>query len=426
VKKKRVVWGVLLVLIFSICALSALSVVAQGKVTLRYLERMRVEEWGQGLYDRLAVAYEELNPDVKIEYISISYANQRQQTLMRGQAGTIDVSEPVVSWIPQLAEANILEPVEGYFTQEELDKYIEAARTDSYYKGAQYGVPYMVGPIILYINKDLIQRAGYPLRGPEDILEFKEMTAKIASLGTTDAGEKIQGFALRSSKAGNSALWFMPWIWQWGGDLVDIYGNAILNSVGVTRALEFYQWMGQTGVTEAGMDPFKSRIAFAEGIAGFCHDGPWLRGMLRTISDNPDIDNMYIVSRMPRAWSGSPWSIGNSTNLVVIKNSKYKKEAFEFAKWFTTNESTYKDLYEIMGFIPPLKKMLVESPLFKTSFAKANIEQLPYTRSVPWKNPKWPGAQEILATALSDAVTGGDISKIQRKAQSALIELLEE
>ena len=110
-----------MVLIFSVCALSALSVVAQSKVTLRYLERMRVEEWGQGLYDRLAVAYEELNPDVKIEYISISYANQRQQTLMRGQAGTIDISEPVVSWIPQLAEANILESVEEYFTQEELD-----------------------------------------------------------------------------------------------------------------------------------------------------------------------------------------------------------------------------------------------------------------------------------------------------------------
>ncbi len=402
------------------------SAAAQEKITLRYLERMRVEEWGKGLYDHLAAMYEQMNPNVRIEYISISYANQRQQTLLRGQAGTIDISEPVVSWIPQLAEADVLTPIEQYLTKDELDQYIEASRMDGIYNGVAYGVPYMVGPIILYINKDLIPKAGYPLRGPRDILEFKEMIAKVASLGTTEEGGKIQGFALRSSKSANSALWFMPWIWQWGGDLVDIYGKANLDSIGFRRALEFYKWMGETGVTEAGMDPFKSRIAFAEGLAGFCHDGPWLSGMLRTISDNPDIDDMYIVSRMPKSWSGPPWSNGNSTSIVVIKKSKHKKEAFEFAKWFTTNESTFKDLYEIMGFIPPIKKMLTESPLFKTPFAKANIEQLPYTRSTPWKNPKWPGAQEILATALSDAIAGGDISRIQERAQSSLMELLED
>lgn len=402
------------------------SVVAQEKITLQYLERMRVEEWGKGLYDRMATMYEQMNPNVKIEYISVSYANQRQQTLLRGQAGTIDISEPVVSWIPQLAEAGILEPIEEHFTKEELDLYIEAARMDGVYDGVAYSVPYMVGPIILYINKDLITKAGYSLRGPTDILEFQEMTAKVASLGTTKEGEEIQGFALRSSKSANSALWFMPWIWQWGGDLVDVYGEANLDSIAFSRALEFYKWMGETGVTEAGMDPFKSRIAFAEGLAGFCHDGPWLRGMLRTISDNPDIDDMYIVSRMPKSWSGPPWSIGNSTNLVVMKNSKHVEEAFEFAKWFTTNESTSKELYETMGFIPPTKKILLESPLFKTPFAEANIEQLFYTRSVPWKSPNWPAAQEILGIALSDAVTGGDVAKIQEKAQSALLELLEE
>ena len=75
--------------------------------------------------------------------------------------------------------------------------------------------------------------------------------------------------------------------------------------------------MTSNGYAAKGMDPYNTRIVFGEGRAGFCYDGPWLRGMLRQLSGNPDIDKMYDVTLMPKGVKGDNWSIANPTNLCV-------------------------------------------------------------------------------------------------------------
>lgn len=403
-----------------------LTIAASPKVTLNYLERIRAEEWGKGLYDRIVAEYEKLNPDVDINFISTTTADMRRQIIIRGPTGTIDFAEPVVPWIPQLADANLLEPIRNYLTEEDLAKYTEIPLMDGTYKGVEYAVPHWVGPIFLYINKNFLKQAGYELRGPEDILEFKEMIAKIGSLGTTKTGEKIIPFSLRSQRNANSAQWFMPWIWQWGGSLVDQYNKATLDSIGVRRAFEFYKWLGDNEYTVPGMDWARAQEMFTHETAGFLHDGPWAKGQMLMTTDNPNFDDTYINAPMPKGWDGVRWSIANTCDLVVSSSSKYKKESFDFIKWFTTNDSLQEELYRAMSLISPQKKMLAENPLFRNPHAQTAIAQLPYAVGVPWQSPKWPGAQDILATALSEAVIGGDIAKIQATAQRALEELIAE
>lgn len=417
----------LIIGLFTLTEVFLVNVTFAEKITLKYMTRMRAEEFGRESFNNLAKKYEELNPNVKIKFIDITYQRMREQALIKAQAGTPpDITEPVVSWIPQLAAAGILEPIRNYLSQKDLDRYVQAPIMDATYEGVEYGVPFWHGPILLYANKSLLKRAGYPVRGPKDILEFKDMVEKIGSLGTDKQGRKILGFSLRNVKTANSAFWFTPWLWAWGGKLIDIYGRPTLDSVGMRKALEFYQWCTRKGYSAKGMDPYKTRIVFSEGRAGFVYDGPWLRGMLRTITENPNIDEMYKVVLMPKGWDGTNWTIANPTDLVVFKGSKYKEQAFDFVKFVTSNKTILRGLYQNMGLLPTLKEMIAKDPLLQDEFAQTFFKQMPYSRGTPWKSEKWPGLQDILAKALTEAVAGRNVDDIAIEAQKAFEELLTE
>ena len=89
-----------------------------GPVTLTYMTRMRAEEFGRESFNALAATFMENNPGVTIEFIDITYQRMREQALIMAQAGTApDITEPVVSWVPQLAGAGILEPVSNFLSE---------------------------------------------------------------------------------------------------------------------------------------------------------------------------------------------------------------------------------------------------------------------------------------------------------------------
>jgi len=397
------------------------------KVTLTYLTRYRSEEFGRPVWNEAAKRYEQQNPNIKIKYIDTTYQRLREEMLLKAQAGNPpDISEPVVSWVPEMGKAGILEPIRNFFTEEELSEYVQSPIKDATYKGVAYGIPIKHGPILLYANKELLKKAGYKVRGPEDIFEFKEMIEKTGSLGKDEQGRKILGFSLRNVQTRNSALWFTPWIWAWGGELVDEYNRPTLDSMGFRKALEFYQWMTNNGYAAKGQDPYATRVVFAQGRAGFVYDGPWLRSMLRTITKSKKVDDMYIVCPQPKGWNGTNWTISNPDVMVVFKGSSHKKEAFKFVKWWSTNEWLLGELWDRASLIPCYRPFIKDDPRFRTKFAKPFIKQLPYSRGAPWRDPRWPGLTTILAEALTAAVTGEDVNQIAKRVQSSFEELVAE
>jgi ABC-type glycerol-3-phosphate transport system substrate-binding protein len=375
----------------------------------------------------MAEAFTQANPNVTIEFVDVTYQRMREQALIKAQAGSPpDVTEPVVSWIPQLADAGILEPLKNHMSDAEIAKYVKSPVQDATYKGTEYGLPFWHGPIVLFANKELAKKAGYSAAAASDINDFKNRVQKIGSLGNDPKGQKILGFSLRNVKTANSAFWFTPWVWAWGGELVDSNNKANLDSKGVKDALAFYTFMTGNGYAAKGMDPYKTRIVFAEGRAGYVFDGPWLRGMLRNLSGNPDIDKLYDVTLMPKGVKGDNWTIANPTNLVVFKDSKNKEWAFEFAKFASANTDVLKGLYTNMGLLPTVKDMIENDPLMQDEFAKLFFKQMAFSRGIPWKDARWPGLQDILAKAMTDAVAGANIDSVAKTAQKEFEDLLED
>ena len=213
----------------------------------------------------------------------------------------------------------------NFLSEAEIASYVSSPVADASYEGVAYGVPFWHGPILPYANTTLQEMAGLAPGAVEDIHAYRDQIAKIGSLGTDSEGRNIIGFSLRNVKSANAAFWFTPWLWAWGGELVDADNNATLDTDEFRQALEFYAWMTNSGYSAKGMDPYNTRIVFGERRAGFVFDGPWLRGMLRTLTEDPTIDDAYQVIPMPRGVTGENWTIANPTVLVVFESSKNKE-----------------------------------------------------------------------------------------------------
>jgi len=229
---------------------------------------------------------------------------------------------------------------------------------------------------------------------------------------------------MRNVRTANTGFWFVPWFWSFGGQLVDENNNPTLDTKEFRDALNFYKWCTEKGYSPLGVDAPTSRIAFAQGRAGFVFDGPWLRGMLRGMTDNPNIDNMYKVFMVPDGVNGEPWTIANPTSLVVLKDSKNKAEAFDFIKYLTTSPAISKLLAEDMGNFPTNKKFIAEDPSMQSEFFQEFAKQMPYSKGIPWADPKWPGLEEILAKAVSRALSGDNVDSIAVDAQKEFLALV--
>jgi len=389
-------------------------------VEIEYLTRLRAEEYGRDVLNAIALEYSKANPNVKIKFTDVSYDDLRSQTLLKAQAGTPpNLTEPVSAWIPQLASAGILEPVNNYLSDEDLGKYVPSAVSDGTIGGIPYAVPLWHGPIMLYANKDLMSKAGLPIRDPENMQEFMTWIEKISALGNDTIG-----FSMRNTRVANTGFWFVPWIWAFGGKLVDESGKPALDSDEFKQALDFYAWCTKNGYSPEGIDSSTSRIMFAQGRAGFVFDGPWLRGMLRGMTDNPDIDNMYQVLKVPCNPDGEPWTIANPTSIVVLKGSEHKHIAFDFIKYMTQSPLMSELLAEKMGNFPTYLEFVENDPRMQDPFYQAFAEQMPYSRALPWKDERWPGLEDVLATAVSRVIAGEDSSLVARNAQAEFEELL--
>jgi ABC-type glycerol-3-phosphate transport system substrate-binding protein len=231
---------------------------------------------------------------------------------------------------------------------------------------------------------------------------------------------------MRNVKVPNSGFWFVPWIWSWGGQLVGGDGDPALDSQGFRDALSFYQRLAENGHSPLGIDAPTSRIIFANGRAGFVFDGPWLRGMLPTMTDNPNIHDMYKVFMVPNGVNGEPWTIANPTSLVVLKDSPNKELAFRYVKYLTESPEVSELFVNQMGLLPTYMPFVESSEDLQSEFAQTFFSQMEYSRGVPWKDPRWPGLQEILSSAVSDAISGRDVDQIATDAQSDFVDLLEQ
>jgi multiple sugar transport system substrate-binding protein len=283
------------------------------------------------------------------------------------------------------------------------------------YRGRDYALPWMLGTRAMYVNTDLLKRAGLPPdRPPATWAEFASAVARIDALGGG-----VKGFGMNSGEREVLFKKFMPFAWGNGGDILDsTLTHSVVASARNVEALRWYLTLKPHSLLDRQemLDE-----AFTRGRVGFAISGPW---MLRKLPESAPTLN-FAVTLMPRpaAGQGTPASFAGAEALGIFRGSKEKSAALTLAR-FLVQEENAMPLYVATGNAFPAAVAAEQDTYFVSHPRdKVFVEQL-RTAVAPPVHPKWVDIEDVLNTELEQAIYGTKSPEAALREADARIQAL--
>jgi len=279
----------------------------------------------------------------------------------------------------------------------------------------QFGLPFNASSPIIYVNADLVKRAGGdPQKMPTNWNDIVALAAKIKKLDND-----INGISY------DIDAWPDDWLFQ---GMIDQQGGTLVKpgtkKVGFDGpvGLHALQLMRRF-VTEGGMqlvDWDQSRQQFSAGKTGMFFSTP---AQLKLVTDSVAGRFNFTTARFPldNKTSGGVPTGGNAV-ILLTKDASKQKAAWEFIK-FVTSPRAQKIVVEMTGYLPTnqlalgpdyLGPFYDTNPNFKTATTQID-------KSLPWAG--YPGGQSVrIWRAQRDVV--GSVMRGEKTPEQALPELV--
>ncbi|MFF2449640.1 ABC transporter substrate-binding protein [Neobacillus sp. NPDC058068] len=314
---------------------------ADGKVKIRFAtwdvgDDVKLQ---QGLIDK----FNETHKDIKV--VLEAYGSDYDTKITAGM-GAKDAPDVMYMWnYPQYKDA--LEPLDSYIEKEGAEykgNFYETLWNYNSVDGKVLGLPVGYTTHVVYYNKALFDKAGveYPKAGWtwEDLQE----TAK----KLTNKDTKVSGFAFSGKP---DPYDFEMYLWGNNASYVDKDGKlkGNLDSKKSVEVFDMFQKMEKSGVAIASEGSGDTEMKSGK-VAMYVY-GAWGLNPLKEAG----ID--YGVVELPKFKDGKSVSILSSSGISVSKDSKHKKEAFEFIKFWTNEEANKARI----AFELPVLKSVVKS-----------------------------------------------------------------
>ena len=318
------------------------------------------------------------------------------------------------NWIPELAKQGAIFDVYelsdkyGGFTKEDEADFFPSLITTASYGGKLQGLPIQATCMTLGANEKLIRKAGLdPNKPPKDWTEFVDYSRKM-TIGKDKIKKDQWGFVIPVfvGQLANYGVWQWDiFLWGWGGQYVAPDGKQVaFNSPAGVAALQYWvdlQRKHNVGTMTAPELAFESQKAAMQLVG--CWDIPHLQ----QLAFKP------VLWPMPAGPAKRVFPV-DGEYLVVFRKAKHPKEAWEFAKWFTSPkmqaqwsmEAKYLPVRKSTLADPAYQEMLKTDPLLK-----AFADQMPYATSEPIPFRNGTAVDLLLATGIEEAVRGVKPSK---------------
>ena len=293
----------------------------------------------QGLIDQFNKTHKNIEVDLE------AYGSDYDTKITAGM-GAKDAPDVMYMWnYPQYKDA--LEPLDSYIEKEGAeykDNFYNTLWNYNSADGKVLGLPVGYTTHVVYYNKALFDKAGveYPKAGwTWD--DLQETANKLTNKDT-----KVTGFAFSGKP---DPYDFEMYLWGNNASYVDKDGNlkGNLDSKKSVEVFKMFQNMAKKGtaITTEGSGDTEMKSG---KVAMFVY-GAWGLKPLKEAG----ID--YGVVELPKFKNGKSVSILSSSGISVSKDSKHKKEAFEFIKFWTSEEANKARI----DFELPVLKSVVKS-----------------------------------------------------------------
>jgi multiple sugar transport system substrate-binding protein len=350
--------------------------------------------WDLAVIQPIIDEFEAQHPDVDVEVEQLTWATGLEKIQAALASGTQpDLCELGSTWLPRFSYEGVLEDLTTVY-EAERDSFL--MWESALWNGRAYGLPWVQGSRVLFVNRTLFRRAGLdPDRPPQTWDELLYASQKIGELGTG-----IYGFGQNIGERYVLYKKFMAFAWGNGGDVFDETGTVVLNSPAVLEALEFYLKLAPFSLQEKQevLDQY-----FKTGRLGMQVSGAW--NLKNYKLEAPDLDYSVALVPKPAADHGSHASFAGAEMLVVFKASPHKDAAVALARFLQAYPQA-KALSLAAGSVFPAARAALNDPTF-TSDARVRVfvEQSLTSRTTP-AHPGWIEMEEAIDRAVEESLYG--------------------
>ncbi|MCA9859582.1 MAG: extracellular solute-binding protein [Thermomicrobiales bacterium] len=361
------------------------------------------------LNNQIIPAWQEANPGIEIDVLAVPFdqlKNKYQTEAATG--GGPDLLIGPADWVGELAEAELILPLDDLVGEDVLAQYVESAVDALRIDGQLYGLPESVETVALYYNTDLVPTA------PASTADLISISAEIAA---ADSGN--YGLALFSN-------FYHPagYLFGWGGQIFDDTNHSAFDA---PETVSFLGWMkdltSQPGVYYQNDDAAISSL-FKEGKAGMVINGPWALADYQAAlgADKVAVAELPVISENGDA-PAKPFL--GVKHIMVNSNDSGDQAALaaRFAEFFTGAE-VGKILADGAGHLPANTGVDVsENPAASAFVAQAaNSTPMP---TIPQMGQVWTPAEDMIGKVLAGDATPEEAAASAAQSINDAIDLMD-
>ena len=377
---------------------------AQDKTTITVLAVSGLDKLTQAAAD----AYMKEKPDVtvKVEVLPFDQLFQQIQVRLSSNSASPDVlyvDGPVVA---SYGAQNFLAPMDSYFNKAELDAFIPAVLKTSYYQKKLLATPVCSSSMVLYYNRDLLQKAGVPIPSgdPAKRLTYEQL-AQYAQKATVRQGGRVTSWGLTFHQA-DKPYQLLPLVQSLGGEAIGEDGlsvKGVIDSPAWVKAMQYYGDLhNRLGVSPKGnVDGWQ---LFQSGKAAFFIGVPYFGG------SSPDVAKKFNWGFAPNPYfaGGVPVTTTDCWHIGVNKNSANIAASADFVKYLTNGKG--QDIYWQQGQLDPVLKRHVEiiktDKKYQGSVARLAAQEAVTTAQGRPVTPGYNEYQDVLTQAMANIRNG--------------------
>lgn len=272
--------------------------------------------------------YSTANPNAtltKQEITRKDYENTLKTQLGAGQGPDILVIPD--TFFPELANANLLEPLDGVLAPED-EARLNATNEAGVFEGKRLALSWEVVNYAMFWNKEILDRAGVaPPTTPDEL---------VAAAKTITEKTGVTGFFVRHQMNEETPWWtdFANWPYGFGGSWSKD-GKLTIDSPENIAAVTAYKQAYDSGAFAVGDDASTARSKFTEGNLAMMIDNS--SALYTMVNGNTTVPSAGVgASALPFP---EPGSANVGVYIGINANSEHKALAKDFLKWMFTSKA---------------------------------------------------------------------------------------
>ena len=278
-------------------------------------------------------AFEKANPTIHINAQYKDFSSVQAEFTTAAQSNTApDILRSDVGWVAQFASLRYLLPLDSYVSQSDQSDYLPNALAYDKYNGHLYGLPQVTDFLALLYNKAEFAKAGIA-SAPTTMAEFEADAQKLVSTKTAKYGFETSG----------ASYFALPFLWSFGGGMIDNSNNILVNNAGSIAGLNFLLKLQNTDKVMPSKIDFANAYNnmdndFKDGTTAMIFNGPWQSSDLLSGSAFTDATNFGIAG-IPAGPTGVTGSPTGGQSYVVYAGTKHPAEAAKFVQFMSSTAS---------------------------------------------------------------------------------------